>query len=170
MLHFLSRMVAIVVIGMMWGCGKDSVVVDAKSQTGEHQAGKVTAQEATHAKVVLTLKHNGSPVRDAVIEFMRPAGATHDDFVVLARTDILGQASFVFWTSDTPGHYQARAWDSDGERIGSWVNIPITIGYKIMVDLPTGNNATVTDKSPLTVIRHRPEDRSAPHAATEGSG
>ena len=75
----------------------------------------------------------------------------------------------MFWPKDTMGPYQARAWE-DEDQIGSWVNIPISTGYKVMVDLPTGGNATLMGKTPLTPILRKPIDENATSGTSVGSG
>ena len=167
-----SIVIAVLATGVVWGCGDrvaNPLMVEIDPQDGQ-QAGKLAAQNATHAEVVFTLKRNGSSLNGAYVEFKHPAEEMPGVFIlVLARTDNRGQVSFMFWPKDPMGPYQARAWEGE-DQIGSWVNIPISTGYKVMVDLPTGGNATLTGKTPLTPILRKPIDGDATSGASVGSG
>ena len=175
MLHCLRSMTVIVLsIGLMWGCGKEGLMkspaADTYAAPQSERLTKLGGQQASHAEVVFTLKRNGSPLNGAYVEFKYPAEEMPDVFILtLARTDNRGQVSFMFWPKDTMGPYQARAWE-DEDQIGSWVNIPISTGYKVMVDLPTGGNATLMGKTPLTPILRKPIDENATSGTSVGSG
>lgn len=176
MLHCLRSMTVIVLAtGVMWGCGREgltkSPAADTYAAPQSERLTKLGGQQASHAEVVFTLKRNGSPLNDAYVEFKYPAEEMEPGVFILtlARTDNRGQVSFMFWPKDATGPYQARAWEGE-DQIGSWVNIPISTGYKVMVDLPTGGNATVTGKSPLTPILRKPIDENATSGVSVGSG
>ncbi len=173
MLARISGIVAgMLAVGIIWGCGKGNVANPiAGGQGQESRLAKLAGEQATHSEVLFTLTRNGRPVNDAIVEFKYPAEGNDPDLYILtiARTDAQGQVSFMFWPKEDMGQYQARAWEGE-DSIGSWENIPINRGYKVMVDLSTGKNPTVTGKSPLTPIYRKPIDWDAPSATSPGSG
>ena len=59
----------------------------------------------------------------------------------------MGQARVELGT----GYYQARA-SRDGSVMGRWSSIPINSGYDVMLDLPIGGKARVTESSRTEVI------------------
>lgn len=146
MCKFTRSLVAIVSLGLIWACKADRTVVES-SPADKPIVNKPIAQVASHAIVVFTIKSDGQPVRGAVVEFVRESGRD-DEATVISLTDEHGQVDFECVPQNIRDYYRVRAWKDD-IRIGSWANIPITVGRKEMMDLPTGGNVTVTGSSPL---------------------
>ena len=128
-------------VGMMWGCGGERVM---ESQMAEEQVGRPLSKLAVQmdASVTATVLRDGAPVIWAKVEFARSVAGQVADYQWSDTTDEKGQARVELGT----GYYQARA-SIDGREIGSWSSIPINGGYELMLNLPIGGKARVTDSS-----------------------
>ncbi len=111
--------------------------------------GKLAARpDARPAVVMVTLTRDGAPVTGASVEFSRSIAGRAADYTEFAgasiSTDENGQAELKLSGDNLTGYYRARA-SKDGVRIGTWSSIPINAGFKVLLDLPAGGTARVTD-------------------------
>lgn len=99
-----------------------------------------------------------------------PAIEEGTDILALARADSRGQASFMFWPQgERETVYTARVFEGEN-LIGAWENVPVIVGYKVVVNLPENGNPVETYREPLTPIQRVPIDWDATSGATSGSG
>ena len=141
MRNMFGAIVLALAAGMMWNCGGERVM---ESQVSEEQGGRPLSKLAVQmdASVTATVLRDGAPVIWAQVAFARSIAGQVADYQWSDTTDEKGQARVELGT----GYYQARA-SIDGREIGSWSSIPINGGYELMLDLPIGGKARVTDSS-----------------------
>ena len=145
-----SVMVVFLATGLMWGCGGERGM---ESSEVEEQIGRplskvaVSAGDMSPAMVVATVSQDDAPVADVMVEFARSIAGQAPDYQWSGMTDDMGQARVELGT----GYYQARA-SRDGSVMGRWSSIPINSGYDVMLDLPIGGKARVTESSRTEVI------------------
>ena len=155
--------------GLMWGC--DGLDIMSPSTDTKNPVSKMAVQQmsTSHAEVVFTLTRDGKPVIGAATAFTRHPKEVSDpgESVSGSLTDQNGQVALLLLSKEVSGDYQVRAWEGD-DQIGSW-SFPVQAGYKVVVDLPIGGNALVTETSPVTPIPIGPVP-SGSGAATSGSG
>ena len=145
-----SVMVVVLATGLMWGCGGERGM---ESSEVEEQIGRplskmaVSAGDMSQAMVVATVSQDDAPVAGVMVEFARSIAGQVPDYQWSGMTDDMGQARVELGT----GYYQARA-SRDGSVMGRWSSIPINSGYDVMLDLPIGGKARVTESSRTEVI------------------
>ena len=141
MRNIFGAIVLALAVGMMWNCGGERVM---ESQVAEEQVGRPLSKLAVqmNASVTATVLRDGAPVIWAKVEFARSIAGQVADYQWSDTTDEKGQARVELGT----GYYQARA-SIDGREIGLWSSIPINGGYEVMLNLPIGGKARVTDSS-----------------------
>ena len=159
------RSICYLVLIVFIGCGQSGNVT---APTNTERLGKVVAQQAQHAEVVLTLTQM---VTDGSIEFKYPSLFEEGtDILSLARTNSNGQASFLFWPAGESTYtYTARAFDG-GTLLGAWDNVPVVVGYKVAVELREDGSLVETNRTPLEPIYYKPIDENATSGASKGSG
>ena len=143
MRNMFGAIVLALVAGMMGGCGGERGM---ESQVAEEQVGRPLSKLAvqTDASVVATVTRDGAPVIWAKVAFSRSVAGQVAEYQWADTTDEKGQARVELGT----GYYQARA-SIDGREIGFWSSIPINGGYEVMLDLPIGGKARVTESSQI---------------------
>ena len=143
MRNMFGAIVLALVAGMMGGCGGERGM---ESQVAEEQVGRPLSKLAvqTDAAVVATVTRDGAPVIWAKVAFSRSVAGQVAEYQWSDTTDEKGQARVELGT----GYYQARA-SIDGREIGFWSSIPINGGYEVMLDLPIGGKARVTESSQI---------------------
>ena len=147
---FRSVMVVVLAAGLMWGCGGERGM---ESSEVEEQIGRPLSKMAvagdgmSPAMVVATVSQDDAPVAGVMVEFARSIAGQVPDYQWSGMTDEMGQARVELGT----GYYQARA-SRDGSVMGRWSSIPINSGYDVMLDLPIGGKARVTESSRTEVI------------------
>lgn len=145
-----SVMVVVLAAGFMWGCGGERGM---ESSGVEEQIGRPLSKIAvadggmSQAMVVATVSQDDAPVAGVMVEFARSVAGQVPDYQWSGMTDDMGQARMELGT----GYYQARA-SRDGSVIGHWSSIPINSGYDVMLNLPIGGMAQVTESSRTKVI------------------
>ena len=145
-----SVMVVFLAAGLMWGCGGERGM---ESSEVAEQIGRplskvaVSAGDMSQAMVVATVSQDDAPVAGVMVEFARSIAGQVPDYQWSGMTDEMGQARVELGT----GYYQARA-SRDGSVMGRWSSIPINSGYDVMLDLPIGGKARVTESSRTEVI------------------
>ena len=145
-----SVMVVVLATGLMWGCGGERGM---ESSEVEEQIGRPLSKMAvagggmSPAMVVATVSQDDAPVAGVMVEFARSIAGQVPDYQWSGMTDDMGQARVELGT----GYYQARA-SRDGSVMGRWSSIPINSGYDVMLDLPIGGKAQVTESSRAEVI------------------
>ena len=145
-----SVMVVALAAGLMWGCGGERGM---ESSEVEEQIGRPLSKMAvagggmSPAMVVATVSQDDAPVAGVMVEFARSIAGQVPDYQWSGMTDDMGQARVELGT----GYYQARA-SRDGSVMGRWSSIPINSGYDVMLDLPIGGKAQVTESSRAEVI------------------
>ncbi len=143
-------MVVVLAAGFMWGCGGERGMEpsEAEEQIG-HPLSKIAVANGgmSQAMVVATVSQDDAPVAGVMVEFARSVAGQVPDYQWSGMTDDMGQARMELGT----GYYQARA-SRDGSVIGRWSSIPINSGYDVMLNLPIGGKAQVTESSRTEVI------------------
>ena len=145
-----SVMVVVLATGLMWGCGGERGM---ESSEVAEQIGRPLSKMAvagggmSPAMVVATVSQDDAPVAGVMVEFARSIAGQVPDYQWSGMTDEMGQARVELGT----GYYQARA-SRDGSVMGRWSSIPINSGYDVMLDLPIGGKAQVTESSRAEVI------------------
>ena len=143
-------MVVVLAAGFMWGCGGERGMEpsEAEEQIG-HPLSKIAVAGGgmSQAMVVATVLQDDAPVAGVMVEFARSVAGQVPDYQWSGMTDDMGQARMELGT----GYYQARA-SRDGSVIGRWSSIPINSGYDVMLNLPIGGKAQVTESSRTEVI------------------
>ena len=145
-----SVMVVVLSTGLMWGCGGERGMEssEVKEQIGRPLSKvAVSAGDMSQAMVVATVSQDDAPVAGVMVEFARSIAGQVPDYQWSGMTDDMGQARVELGT----GYYQARA-SRDGSVMGRWSSIPINSGYDVMLDLPIGGKAQVTESSRTEVI------------------
>ena len=144
------RMLAVIVLtaGLMWHCGGERVTQSQTETTGP-PLGKLTASDrASQAVVVVDLSREGAPVSGAKVAFSRAIAGRVASYQWSGMTDEMGRARVEIAADNVTGYYRARAWQ-DGSEIGSWSSIPVNSGYEVMLNLPIGGKARVTESSKM---------------------
>ena len=144
------RMLAVIVLtaSMMWHCGGERVTQSQTETTGP-PIGKLTASDrASQAVVVVDLSREGAPVSGAKVAFSRAIAGRVASYQWSGMTDEMGRARVEIAADNVTGYYRARAWQ-DGSEIGSWSSIPVNSGYEVMLNLPIGGKACVTESSKM---------------------
>ena len=143
-------MVVVLAAGFMWGCGGERGMEpsEAEEQIG-HPLSKIAVANGgmSQAMVVATVSQDDAPVAGVMVEFARSVAGQVPDYQWSGMTDDMGQARMELGT----GYYQARA-SQDGSVMGRWSSIPINSGYDVMLNLPIGGKAQVTESSRTEVI------------------
>ncbi len=144
--------------GLMWNCSGERVtqseigtagqIASSGEPIGRPLGKSAVSRHATQTVAVVTVQQDGAPVSGATVELSRAIAGRKADYQWSATTDDEGQARVEIASSNATGYYQARASQDEG-MIGSWSSIPINGGYRVMLDLPIGGRARVTDSSVL---------------------
>ncbi len=139
--------------GLMWGCGGERGLDSSET---EEQVGRPLSKMAvahggmSQAMVVATVSQDDAPVAGVMVAFARSIAGQVADYQWSGMTDDMGRV-MVEISGHATGYYQARA-SRDGSVIGHWSSIPINGGREIMLNLPVGGKAQVTNSSPIEVI------------------
>lgn len=148
--NFPRALIIALIAGVGWSCGDKrlttSQVLEADHQTGQPLAKLAVGGDATAALVVARVMQGENPVRGVTVEFARSVSGRAADYEWSGTTDADGQARVEIAGDRVSGYYQARAM-RDGHPLGTWSSIPVNDGYEVMVDLPVGGTARVTDSS-----------------------
>ena len=144
--------------GLMWNCSGERVtqseigtagqIASSGEPIGRPLGKSAVSRHATQTVAVVTVQQDGAPVSGAAVELSRAIAGRKADYQWSGTTDDEGQARVEIASSNATGYYQARASQDEG-MIGSWSSIPINGGYRVMLDLPIGGKARVTDSSVL---------------------
>ena len=145
------RIIAVIVLtaSLMWHCNGERVT-QFQTETNGPPLGKLTAAPtvASQAVVVVNLSREGAPVSGAKVAFSRAIAGRVASYQWSGMTDEMGQARVEIAADNVTGYYRARAWQ-DGSEIGSWSSIPVNSGYEVMLNLPIGGKARVTESSKM---------------------
>ena len=144
------RIIAVIVLtaSLMWHCNGERVT-QSQTETNGPPLGKLTASDrASQAVVVVNLSREGAPVSGAKVAFSRAIAGRVASYQWSGMTDEMGQARVEIASDNVTGYYRARAWQG-GSEIGSWSSIPVNSGYEVMLDLPIGGKARVTESSKM---------------------
>ncbi len=153
-----SAVVIALAAGLMWNCSGERVtqseigtagqIASSGEPIGRPLGKSAVSRHATQTVAVVTVQEDGEPVNGATVELSRAVAGRKADYQWSGTTDDEGQARVEIASSNATGYYQARASQDEG-MIGSWSSIPINGGYRVMLDLPIGGKARVTDSSVL---------------------
>ena len=144
------RLIAVIALaaGPMWHCNGERVT-QSQIETIGPPLGKLTARDrASQAVVMVNMSRDGAPVSGARVEFSRSIAGRAASYQWSGMTDEMGRARVEIAADDVTGYYRARAWRADSA-IGSWSSIPINGGYEVMLNLPIGGKARVTESAEI---------------------
>ena len=131
--------------GLMWGCER---VVAPTEQMGQPSGKWVAGGHSSEAVVIASVSRDGAPISGAVVEFSRSIAGRPANYEWSGTTGAEGRARVAIASGDVTGYYLARAMQGESA-LGSWSSIPINAGYEVMLDLPIGGKARVTEASRL---------------------